>query len=77
MLLLLETLKKRETDALRKRFAHSKETEEQRPKRIEKAFFYREKYVMNSEIKCQRRHNQYKKILKKNVRGCVMYTKKI
>jgi len=62
MLLLLKTLKRRE--ALRKRFACSKETEEQRSERMEKdAFSHREKYVMNSERKCQRARDQYKKAL--------------
>ena len=49
-------------DALRKRLARSKKTEEQHSKRVKKgAFSYREKYVMNSERKCQRARDQYKK----------------
>jgi len=51
----LKTLKRQEMDALRKRLARSKKTEEQHSKRVKKgAFSYREKYVMNSERKCQR-----------------------
>lgn len=60
-LLPLETLKRREADALRKRLARSKETEEQRLKRLKKdAFFHKQQYVKNADSLRTQMRDKYK-----------------
>lgn len=72
-LLPLKTLRKREAEALRKRLARSKETEEQCTKRLEKdAFSHKQQYVKNAVSLCAQKRDKYKRSPEKK---CVNYIK--
>lgn len=74
-LLPLKTLRKREADATRKRIARSKETEEQRTKRLEKdASSHKQKYVTNASSICAQKRDKYRQSPKiKRNKMCELY----